>query len=98
MATTTVFRLRTHSHPVKLLDAVSLGVAVAFAAPAGMLGVETLLAGDHTGWVFLGFAAAILACDRYVYTPTEIPALIAQSAATVVANPPDNDDDSDDAQ
>lgn len=82
---------------MKLLDAISLGVAVAFAAPAALLGVETLLAGDRTGWVFLGFAAGILAFERYVVTPDDLPAMLAQKATGAVVEEPDEnrgDDDS----
>jgi len=79
---------------VKLLDAVSLGVAVAFAAPAALLGVETLLGGDPTGWVFLAFAAGILVFERYVVTPDDIPAMLAQrTAGAVVEDPADEQGD-----
>jgi hypothetical protein len=82
---------------VKLLDAISLGVAVAFAAPAALLGVETLLAGDRTGWVFLGFGAGILAFERYVVTPDDLPAMLAQKTVGAVVEEPDESrsDDSD---
>jgi len=80
---------------VKLLDAVSLAVAVAFASPAALYGVETLLAGDRTGWVFLGFAAGILAFERYVVTPDDLPALLAQKTAEAVVEEPDSDGDGD---
>ena len=73
---------------VKLLDAVSLGVAVAFAAPAALLGVETLLRGDQTGWVFLAFAAGILAFERWVVTPDDIPAMLVQKTADAVVEEP----------
>ena len=76
---------------MKLLDAVSLGVAVAFAAPAALLGVETLLAGDPTGWVFLGFAAGIVAFERWVVTPDDIPAMLAQQTAGAVVEEPDDE-------
>ncbi|MFC3478124.1 DUF7533 family protein [Halobacterium litoreum] len=76
---------------MKILDAISLAVAVAFAAPAALFGVETLLGGDQTGWVFLGFAAGILAFERYLTTPTDLPALAAQKTAEVVAEDPDDD-------
>ncbi|WP_336035259.1 DUF7533 family protein [Halobacterium yunchengense] len=76
---------------MKLLDAVSLAVAVAFAAPAALFGVESLLRGDPTGWVFLGFAAGILAFERYLTTPTDVPILAAQKTAEVVAEDPDDD-------
>jgi len=83
---------------VKLLDAVSLGVAVAFAAPAALLGVETLLAGDPTGWVFLAFAAGILAFERYVVTPDDIPAMLAQKTAGAVVEEPDDGNRDDDRE
>jgi len=77
---------------VKLLDAVTLAVAVAFAAPAALFGVETLLAGDPTGWVFLGFAAGIVAFEQYVTLPTDVPVLAAQKATETVVEEPDDDD------
>ncbi|SEW11711.1 DUF7533 family protein [Halobacterium jilantaiense] len=76
---------------MKLLDAVSLAVAVAFAAPAALLGVETLLGGDPTGWVFLAFAAGILGFERYVVTPDDIPAMFAQKTASAVVEDPDDE-------
>lgn len=76
---------------MKLLDAVSLAVAVAFAAPAALLGAETLLGGDPTGWVFLGFAAGILVFERYVVTPDDLPALLAQKTASAVVDGPDDE-------
>ena len=70
---------------------VTFAVALAFAAPAVLFGVETLLAGDPTGWVFLGFGAAILLFERYVTTPTDIPILAAQKTVDAVAEEPDDD-------
>jgi len=82
--------------PVKLLDAVSLAVALAFAAPAGLLGVETLLAGDPTGWVFLAFAAGIVAFERWVVTPDDVPVVLAQKTTrAVVEEPADGPEDVD---
>ena len=72
-----------------ILDLLTLAIALAFAAPAALFGAETLLAGDPTGWVFLGFAAAILVFERYVTTPTDIPVLAAQRATDTVADNPD---------
>jgi hypothetical protein len=76
---------------MKILDVVSLAVAVAFAAPAALYGVETLLAGDSAGWVFLGFAAGIVALERYVTTPTDVPILAAQKTTDAVTDDPDDD-------
>ena len=73
---------------MNLLDAVSLAVAVAFAAPAALLGVETLLADDPTGWVFLAFAAGIVAFERYVVTPDDVPAMLAQKTTSAVLEEP----------
>ncbi|MUV60768.1 hypothetical protein [Halobacterium sp. CBA1126] len=77
---------------MNILDAATLAVAVAFAAPAALFGVETLLAGDPTGWVFLGFAAGIVAFERYLTTPTDLPVLAAQKATEKVVDDPDDDD------
>lgn len=76
---------------MKLLDAISLAVAVAFAAPAALFGVETLLAGDATGWVFLGFAAGIIAFEQYVTLPTDVPILAAQKATDAVVEESDEE-------
>jgi hypothetical protein len=71
-----------------IIDLVTLAVAVAFAAPAALFGVETLLGGDPTGWVFLAFAACILVFERYVTTPSDLGVVAAQRATdTVVENP-----------
>ena len=70
---------------------VTLAVALAFATPAALYGVETLLAGDPTGWVFLGFAAGIIAFERYVTTPTDVPILAAQKTVDAIVEDPDDD-------
>lgn len=77
---------------MNILDAVSLAVAVAFAAPAALFGVETLVRGDPTGWVFLGFAAGILAFERYLTLPTDVPSLAAQKAADTVVEDPEDEE------
>ena len=74
-----------------ILDLITLAVALAFAAPAALFGVETLLAGDPTGWVFLAFAAAILVFERYVTTPTDVPVIAAQRATDTVVDTPDDE-------
>lgn len=74
-----------------ILDLITLAVALAFAAPAALFGVETLLAGDPTGWVFLAFAAGILVFERYVTTPTDVPVIAAQRATDTVADTPDDE-------
>lgn len=76
---------------MNLLDVISLAIAVAFAAPAALYGVETLLAGDSTGWVFLGFAAGIVAFERYITLPTDVPILAAQKATDAVVEDPDEE-------
>jgi hypothetical protein len=76
---------------VKILDAISLAVAIAFAAPAALFGVETLAGGDPTGWVFLGFAAGILAFERYLTLPTDVPIVAAQKATDAVVEDPDDE-------
>lgn len=73
---------------MSILDLITLAIALAFAAPAALFGVETLLAGDPTGWVFLAFAAGILVFERYVTTPTDIPVIAAQRATDTVAEDP----------
>jgi hypothetical protein len=80
---------------VRILDAISLAVALAFAAPAALFGVETILAGDPTGWVFLGFAAGIVAFERYLTTPTDLPQVAAQKATETVVEEPDDEDSTD---
>lgn len=75
---------------MRILDAISLAVALAFAAPAALFGVETVLAGDPAGWVFLGFAAGIVAFERYLTTPTDLPQLAAQKATETVVEEPDD--------
>ncbi|MFB6068988.1 MAG: hypothetical protein ABEJ90_03575 [Halobacterium sp.] len=76
---------------MKILDAVTLAVALAFAAPAALFGVETILHGDPAGWVFLGFAAGIVAFERYLTTPTDLPILAAQKTVEAVVEDPDDD-------
>jgi len=76
---------------VKLLDVVSVAVAVAFAAPAALFGIETIAAGDPTGWGFLGFAAGILAFERYLTLPTDVPILAAQRVTDAVVEEPDDE-------
>lgn len=76
---------------MQVLDAITLAVALAFAAPAALFGIETVVAGDPTGWVFLGFAAGILGFERYLTTPTDLPILAAQKATETVVEDPDEE-------
>lgn len=77
---------------MRIFDAISLAIALAFAAPAALFGIETVVAGDPTGWVFLGFAAGIVAFERYLTTPTDLPQITAQKATEAVVEDPDEEE------
>lgn len=76
---------------MQFLDAITLAVALAFAAPAALFGIETVLAGDPTGLVFLGFGVGIVAFERYLTTPMDLPILAAQKATETVVEDPDEE-------
>jgi hypothetical protein len=62
----------------RILDLVGLAVALAFAVPVGLFGVELLLEGRALGGVYVAIAGALLAAHHLLTTPEDVPARAVQ--------------------
>lgn len=70
-----------------ILGLVGLAATLAFALPAGLLGVEFLLKGDlFPGVPLVVVAVLMVVLEEYVATPSDVPAAAAEKAASVVAS------------
>lgn len=64
----------------RILDLVSLAVALAFALPIALFGAELVVGGRPFGLVYVGIAGALLAAQHYLTTPEDVPARAVQYA------------------
>jgi len=64
----------------RILDLVSLAVALAFALPVGLFGAELLLGGEALGAVYVAIAGGVLAAQHVLTTPEDVPARVVQYA------------------
>lgn len=62
----------------RILDLVSLAVALAFALPIGLFGAELLLGGDPLGVAYVAIAGGVLAAQHVLTTPEDVPARAVQ--------------------
>ena len=62
----------------RILDLASLAVALAFALPIALFGLELLIGGDTLGLVYVAIAGALLAAQHFLTTPTDVPARVVQ--------------------
>lgn len=77
-----------------ILEMVGLAATLVFAVPAGLLGVQLFLDGQTSvGAALVAVAALMVLLPRYVTTPDDVPATLAEKAVeTTVAEPHDTDD------
>jgi len=68
-----------------LFDTIGMLVALVFAIPIGIFGVDQLVRGELSGVVFIAMAVALVAIERYLITPTDIPSIIAEKTVGKVA-------------
>ncbi|MFC7155699.1 hypothetical protein ACFQPA_09530 [Halomarina halobia] len=74
-----------------IIGTLQLAVAVAFAAPVALLGLEFLRSGDVLlGGGFLAFAALMILIEEYLTTPQDVPAKVAERAVGTAL--PDDED------
>lgn len=79
-----------------LIETLQTAGAVVLAAPIAMLGGSFLLDGDPLGAGFILIAVLLVAVQRYLLTPQDLPLEVASVAADrVVAEPEDEDEGSD---
>ncbi|WP_324756224.1 DUF7533 family protein [Haloarcula sp. GH36] len=77
-----------------ILDTIGLLTVVVFAVPVALFGAEHLLRGEFVAGVgFLGIAAGMIAIERYLVTPTDVPAIAAEKTVGAVAKTDDPDED-----
>jgi len=76
-----------------ILETISrVGTAVVV-APIALLGLDLLVQGEHAGGLaFLGIVGLILAIERYVLTPREIPQRIASRLVGALVTVEESDD------
>ena len=76
-----------------ILETLSwVGTAVVV-APIALLGVDFLIRGNYVGGIaFLGIVGLILAIERYVITPGEIPQRVASRLVGALVTVEDSDD------
>lgn len=67
----------------------TLGIVVS----AGFIGVDFLVGGDPTGWIFLGVAAAAVVLQEYVTRPSDVPGSVASRVVGRVAKTPEEEED-----
>lgn len=76
-----------------ITDMLGLAAALVIAVPAGLFGVELLVAGRPLGAVFLGVAALALLAERYVTTPGDVPGSAVGKLVGTVAKTPEEEED-----
>lgn len=76
-----------------ILGLIQLGVALAFAIPVGLLGLDKLAAGELViGGSFLGLAVLMVAVEEYLTTPADLPGKLAEKTLGKVPKEPEEDD------
>jgi len=74
-----------------IFDTIGLVIALVLAVPIGIFGVDRLLRGELTGVVFLGVAVGLVAIERYLFTPTDIPGIVADKTVGAIAKTDDEE-------
>jgi len=72
-----------------VIGLVKLAGTLAFAVPLALYGLERVHAGHELGWAFLGLALLMVAAERYVTTPFDLPERAAEEAADAVVDDED---------
>lgn len=74
-----------------VIGLVKFAATLAFAVPVALYGLERVHAGHELGWAFLGLALLMLAAERYVTTPFDLPERAAEEAVDTVATEEEED-------
>lgn len=75
-----------------ILEMVGLATTLVFALPAGLLGVQLLLEGQSLlGGALVAVAALMVLLPRYVTTPDDVPAVVAEKAVGKAVDSPDDE-------
>lgn len=75
-----------------ILDLLGSVGTFVLAAPLGLAGVELLVGGNlAVGGSLLGVALAMVAVDRYITTPGDLPSMVAEKLTGAIARNPDDD-------
>lgn len=76
-----------------ILGTIQLAVALAFAFPVALLGLDFLSRGQTlVGVGFLVVAVGMVAIEEYVTTPTDLPGKAAEKTVGAVVKQPDDDE------
>jgi len=75
-----------------VLEMLGSAMTLLFAITLGFAGAELLLVGDlFVGVGLFGVALAMVAVDRYVATPSDLPVVLASKLVDTVVRPPDEE-------
>jgi hypothetical protein len=75
-----------------ILDLLGSVGTFVLAAPLGLAGVELLVGGNlAVGGSLLGVALAMVAVNRYITTPGDLPSMVAEKLTGAIARNPDDD-------
>lgn len=75
-----------------ILDMLGSVATLVFATPLALAGGELVLGGNLLiGVSLVGVALAMIVVDRYVRTPEDLPAMVAEKLAAVVVRNPDEE-------
>jgi len=76
-----------------IFDTIGMLAALVLAVPIGMFGVDQLVRGELSGVVFVAIAVGLVAIERYLFTPTDIPGLVAEKTVGKVAKTEESEAD-----
>ena len=75
-----------------IIRMVGLAATLVFAIPAGLLGVQLFLGGQtFLGAGLVAVAALMILVPRYVTTPDDVPAMLAEKAVGKAVDTPEED-------
>ncbi|WP_338727091.1 hypothetical protein [Haladaptatus sp. DJG-WS-42] len=75
-----------------ILGTIQLAIALAFAIPVGLLGLDMLTRGETLiGAGFIGLAILMIAIEEYITTPGDLPGMAAEKVAGAVVKEKDDE-------
>ncbi|MFC6992649.1 hypothetical protein ACFQH3_13395 [Haladaptatus sp. GCM10025707] len=76
-----------------IIGTIQLAIALAFAIPVGLLGLDMLSRGETLiGAGFIGLAVLMIAIEEYITTPGDLPGMAAKKVAGVVIKEKDEEE------
>ncbi|WP_408956968.1 hypothetical protein [Natrinema sp. 74] len=79
-----------------IIDTIKLAGTLVFAIPAGLAGLQLLVAGQTTfGATLVALAIGLVAVQHWLTLPTDVPEHLAKQVVGTVAKEPEPDSDDD---